>query len=382
MGYFSYMEIAVELQKAIEIIEKSDHVGMILPPAPDFDAMASAEAMMRALAVRGKTVGLISPLTGSHIPSSEWFSTLASPTPLVREYIISIDTVRAPLSQLRYENADNCTDIILSPKGAGVQKEAISYREGSVRCDCAMAWGISDPDMLKSELFGVRYNFFTETPLIAADIIPLERIAASVALTDPSVASLSEIAYALISDLPGSVMNSDIATILLAGIINKTDGFKSPGTSPATMLTASGLLHAGAARHTAAALARPPYPLSLLQLAGRAIARSKIDPSGRVLWSRLQVDDFEKTERTADDIPDVLSYMERNVSAHPVNILLWQMQGGGPVRAMLAGNPETLNRIPARMSAAFKSPQLEIKIDFASFHEAELDIAALLGTIL
>lgn len=403
----------MELSKAVETIEKISHAGLILPPEPDIDALVSAEALMRVLTARGKDVGLLSAPSREIEAQKNVFRALASTAGLARELIISIDTAVSPLSQLRYETTDTHTDIILSPKSYSVQRSAISYRDGNIHCDCIIALGVGRADLDDPACLGIGNDLPSESPLItinttdAPDTVPpdtreggifdavhdladalnplRERRALhsdAIRLGDRTISSLSEITYSLVSDLPDMTLDRETATLLFAGILAKTDRFRSAQTSSATLLTASGLLHAGASQQEAFSIISRTRSVSFLQLAGRASVRSKVDRERNILWSFLTKEDFAKTERSPKDASPLLAYIEQEFPPHRISVLLWQDPLKEYIKALMAGDHDVLMQISGRTRAAFRSPHLEIETNFPSFPEAENRISTLLAEAL
>ncbi len=348
----------MDTSKAIELIEKAHYVAILIPSSADLDCLSSAETLALVLKAQGKQVG---------------FKDAALP----REFIVSLNTSTSPISQLRYEKTENSIDIIFSPKESPVIKEAISFREGKMLCDCAIALGVQNIETLE----GVNANMASEIPIINLDISGRNIQYGEVNLINPEKSSLGELTYDFITGIRQEPLDKRSATLLLSGIIFKTSHFSTQTTAD-TLLCASELVRLEADLHEAEQTAKDFKSPALLQLQGRAMVRSKFDEGKRVLWSFVTAEDFEKTARTEEDIPSLLSHVRKEFPPHSITALLAQTGEDRGVAVTLAGDRKVLEMLEARGIGKFQSPHLRISSSFESFREAEDIVSSLLTNIL
>jgi len=373
------MDLEAEKQKAKDLIAKSEHIALLLPQRPGIDCLAAAEAASRVLSGQGKQVGFLPHVALDAPPAPKEFSHILNPRSLTREFIIAVDTIHSPVAELRYEKHPDKIEIILSPKSSPVREEAFSFREGKAQCDCLVAIGVPDAEAVPVAELGIEPQFFTETPIINIGNSAGHKPYGEANLLPPEETPLSEIAYELVKTIQGGPLDPETATILLTGIMNATDNFRSP-VRVGTHLAAADLLQIGADQARAAALAQGEQPIALLQLAARASVRSKESDGGRALWSFLTGEDFEKTGRSSGDVPYVLELLRRFFTPHPIHVLLWQEPGTPAVQAIIRAPQETLAALAERLPGELRNSPAALKPDaaFASFQDAEERIAALL----
>ncbi len=379
---------SMEIQRAIEILEKSVRPALCIPQGADLDVLASAETLMRALEGRGKKVGALnSPEIQNENLSRRFgqdgsgvFKKIADPPALLREFIVTLDTSSSPISQLRYEKSEEKMDIILSPQSLPIKKESITFREGRILCDCIIALGVKDVEALDKT--GLDPALFTETPLVNIDLGPDNKNYGEVNLVDPKRSSLAELVYELLTHWSDSPLDKESATLLLLGIFEKTRSLKTQTTNADTLLTSSELLRLGADLALVRGFFEEKESLSLLQLFGRAAVRSRAENSEGVLWSFLTDEDFSKTGRGEKDIPSVLRRFEETFPQARIRTLLFQTGPDRSVGAVFSGAREILLAIEAREAAAFQSPYLKLEKKFADFREAEEHVNSLLKEVL
>lgn len=369
-----------ELQKSIQILEKAEHIALVLPAETSPDILASAEVLTQTLTQKGKRVGfLIKPDTGAAI-HPESYTSLHSPELLLKEFIISMETSNSPISQLRYEHENNRVDIILSPKTKLLAAESVSFREGKTLCDCVIALGIPDIEIFGSS-HGYESSLFTDTPIINLDTHPKNTHYGETNIVLPEKSSLSELVYEYLVDVYKEPLPAEQATLLLSGIIYETDHFKSPAANADTLLAASELTRLGAKHHDAFSLAKSQEPLGLIQLFGRASVRSRIDHECKIVWSFLTAEDFAKTSRSPADIPQVLTRLKGEFAAEKLCILLWQ-EDGKEVSGIATGIKHFLDALYSRTGGELDKTTLKIGGTYPAFKDAEEHLSELLKAIL
>ena len=371
----------MDTQKAIELLEKSEHAALLLAPEPDIDCWASAEVLARALEEKGKTVGFLPTVRPDHAAPPPVFKKVLNPSALTREFIVSLDTVSSPASQLRYEKHDGRIDVIFSPKATAIRKESFSFRDGTIQCDLIIALGIPDIETMTHHP-DMDPRILTEVPIINIDTSAENRRYGEANLASDERTSLSEIVCQTLQSSDNWAPTGEAATLLLAGIMAATDSFALPIASAAAMTASSCLIAAGASYAAARDLARAGHTLPLLQLASRAAVRSKEDETGGILWSFLTAEDFEKTGRQGADIAFVLRHLSTLLPPRKAHVLLWQDPQEKNIRAILGADTPVLETIASRESGSFQSPHLALAARFSNFQEAEEHIDSLLKRAL
>lgn len=372
------IETQMDTQKAIELIEKSTHIGILLPKDAGVDQMVSAEVLSRILEKRGKKVGFLNPVTGELVRTNA-LQNITRGYLLPREFIISLDTASSPISELRYEKDGERINVILSPASSSFIEGAISYKEGRLLCDTAILLGIGHIEDVDNK--NLAPDFFTTTPIIVIDKKIDEHSIGEINLADSSKVSLAEILYEFLTALEGGPLESGLATLLLAGIIEQTNSFGSGHTNADSLLASSELMRLGADYAGACHIAKTEKALGTLQLFGRAAARTRIDNEHGILWSFLTAEDFDKTGRNKKDLTAVITHLNTQFSPRRLTVLLSQEGAGSRTRVLLSGN-EMLEQIAKREQGAFHSPHFSLANSFSTFREAEEYINSIILEII
>lgn len=372
---------------AIQLIEKAKHIGLILPANPNHDILASAEVLARFLSTRRIYTGLVTPSSIHSLSTNTTFSSLLSLKPLTREFIISLDTADAPISQLRYENTKTQIDIILSPSTYSMLQDRVSFREGHTQCDCIITIGVDDIETIDTSPTHADPSLLSEVPIIALAVTQTHKQYGQINCIDSSLPSVAELVYRLLAAFPDHTIAGDSATLLLSGILHRTDNFTVLANA-STLLSSHELIGLGAHFETAHSLSRTHIPPSLMPLIGRALARSRIDDDRSVVWSVLTADDFITTHCTPQDIHHVLDRIKKEFSDTRISILLWQDPAAGRIHTSIAADTTTSDALRRSASVELKhavgarATHIELSDMYNSFPDAEKAIAALIDTVL
>lgn len=407
----------MEIQKAIELLEKSEHIALVFPQNATLDCLASAEVLCDVLQKNGRRVGFLQSKTPKEVLRLMSQDDVERPS-LSREFIISVNERESPVAELRYEKNGGILNIILSPKSSPLTERNVSFREGRVICDCVILLGISDPETLKCYP-DMEPSLFDEIPLVNIDISSDNKIYGEVNLVDSTKIALAEIVYEILAAFDPEPLDKHSATLLLAAIFEKTEGLQV-NLSADVLLLSSELMRLGAQRDKALAFSKTHLPLELLHLIGRASVRSKMeylrplriaekpgspltaspdntlrtnfnentdsrrsDQEGvGILWSFLTADDFAKTGRSAEDISLVLRHLEKSFPPHRLRVLLWQESRAVSISATLGGSREILEKLNQRTPSNFQSPDLRLITSFNTFRQGEEYISALLKELI
>lgn len=371
----------MDVSPAIQLIEKAKHVGLILPQDPDTDVLASAEVLIQFLVSRGIYVGIITRLNPASFVPQHPFSALRSLKSLTKEFIISLDTTHAPISQLRYEHTDGRVDIIISPSTYSIPQDHISFREGNTQCDCIIALGVNDTGQINTVKQDNPSPRFSETPVISMDISEKPNNHAEINLIDSTLSSLAELVYRFLVSSPDYTIPKDSATLLLSGILHRTKDFSMLAHAD-TLLLSRELIGLGAQYETARNMSRTSLPFSITPLIGRAFARSRMDEQKKIAWSLVTNNDFTLTHCLPQDIPGILDYIKKEFSLARVCILLWQDPYDQHIRVRIAADTQLLELICQKMKTQRNGMHAQLTDIYDSFPDAERAVRALLDAVL
>jgi phosphoesterase RecJ-like protein len=121
---------------------------------------------------------------------------------------------------------------------------------------------------------------------------------AAASWVEPSAAATCEMVALLLPDL-GVEIDTQIATVLTAGIVQDTHTFSHPNATPRTLRVGADLLEAGAPLATLHRAIYADKPFSTLALWGRILAGARESADGRIVHASMTLAMLRETGTTA-----------------------------------------------------------------------------------
>ncbi len=354
---------------AAHLVRESRTPLISIPERPSTDAVAAALALLLVLERRGQRVKVVSPrfkLPASHafLPKSEAIThNLTS----LRDFILTVSLKRAKLETLRYDIQGQDLRIYLTPKTGFFEPSDLTTTAGAFAHDAIILLDAPKLEAL-GQLHTDNPEFFYHTPILNIDHHTDNARFGHVNLVDVVATSVSEIVFELIKTLGSELINEQVATTLLAGMMSTTKAFQSQRVTPRSLAVASHLVAAGAQRETIIRHLYQTRSVATLRLWGRALSRLETNPAKTVVWTEISAEDLHQTGATLDQAAGLLD--ELLVSAPGARFYCLLIEGPGQVEVHLvhptgqppAGLPEALqSRSPEMMSGSLPGQLAEVR---------------------
>jgi nanoRNase/pAp phosphatase (c-di-AMP/oligoRNAs hydrolase) len=240
---------------------------------------------------------------------------------------VVVDTSKKQLEELSYETSDTKASIFLKAKdGQTFSPEDISFGKERAPYDLVFTLDAASLNSLGG-LFEQNPEVFYETPKINIDHKAENEFFGAVNLVDLSATSVGEILAQVFEKFEEQLVDEDIATCLLTGIISKTDSFQHARTTPRAFLSASQLIALGGRQQDIVQSLYKTKPLSFLRLWGRVLARLKGEDNQNLMYGVLNDQDFEKAGASPSDLPQALVDLLANVAGKLVVAILAPQNG-------------------------------------------------------
>lgn len=210
----------------------------------------------------------------------------------LRKFIVSVNIKNATISQIKYNLDGDKLKFIIAPEKGWFKPEDVSSYSGGFSYDLIFVLDTSDLESLE-RIYDNNVEFFYKTPIINIDHQADNEEYGQINYLDLNVASTAELIYNLIKKHDISLLDEDIATCLLTGIISKTKNYKNPNLTPRTLLTSSKLISAGARREEIVEHLYRSRSLSSLKVWGQILTSLKSDESKQISWSVLNFNEEE-----------------------------------------------------------------------------------------
>ncbi|MCH8049501.1 hypothetical protein IH979_02200 [Patescibacteria group bacterium] len=297
-------------EQFLSSLERSKRPLIVLPEHSNADEFSAAFGCAALLAKLQKPVEIAT--SGGGVPKSLAFMNppvqVRGDLPNIRKLTLKLNAKQAKVDELSYNMEGDELHIHIMPKTGSWTPEDISIHTDSYRYDLIVAIGGAD-----LESFGDLYNdyadFFFQTPIINIDHASANEHFGQINLIDINAVASSEVCHDIFKQIDQSLIDEEVATYFLTGMIYKTKSFRSPNVTPKTLKTAGELIARGARRDDIVEQLYKTRTVETLRLWGRALARLKSDPEVGMVWTLLTRQDFVKAgadEEALENIVDEL----------------------------------------------------------------------------
>ncbi len=289
------------------------------------DAVASSLALQKALAKLQKPAEIaadgFSP--PAHINFLDAEISIQPTAPGLRRLTINVDLARGKVSDLSYDIKDGKLKIFLTPDNGMLSPQDISSENSDFKHDLIITVDSHNLNSLGGLYTGASELFFAQ-PIVNIDHNNNNEHFGQLNLVDFSASSSAEIIFETLEALDKNLFDEKISTLLLAGIISKTHGFKLATVTPKTLGIAGKLIALGAKREEIVHNFYRTREIPTLKLWGRALARLKAEKSKKLVWSILTKADFIQSGAEANVLSDVIQELIATSPEAETVVLLYE----------------------------------------------------------
>jgi nanoRNase/pAp phosphatase (c-di-AMP/oligoRNAs hydrolase) len=234
-------------QQTSEAIRQAETILILTGQHPSIDQATSVVALAAILRKFGKTVTAVisdNPPTPVAILDA---SSLERNVGGQRDFVLKLDVSKVEVDKLRYEVEEGKLNIYLTPfKGSFAPSDVtFGYGESNINYDLTIVLGVPTRARI-DRLYEQNSASFENIPLVNLDFHRSNESYGAVNLIEPNASSLCEMLVALSESLQSGIIDADIATSLLMGIVASTDRFTAAHTSPKSLTVAAQMMAAGA----------------------------------------------------------------------------------------------------------------------------------------
>jgi len=320
------MPLSIE-QQITQQLEKSQSILIALPQEPSTDAICAALTMRAILESRKKEVLIVSD-NFKHPEKLSFIKSLDKIQPSFdtkKKYIIEVDTKENPMEDLSYQVVDDKLQIVLTPKGDGIEQKAIQVKSSIDSFDTIITLNTVEPAVL-GNLVKEQGQLFEKSPIINIDHRPDNEHYGQINWVDINATSTCELLanYFFAEKKP----SKGLATILLAGMMDETHSFRTAQVSSGSLGIVGKLLDAGADHETIVNNLYRTKTVGLLKLWGHVLTHLQSDREHSLAWSIIPESIFSITGTDKRHLHDLMNeVLAHSPEAKTVVLFLEQKDG-------------------------------------------------------
>ncbi|MDQ3065232.1 MAG: hypothetical protein M3Q36_03090, partial [bacterium] len=161
----------------------------------------------------------------------------------LRDFIISLDKSKA--DKLRYKVEENVVKIFITPYRTSITEKDLEFTQGEINVDVVLALGVTQQEDL-DQAITAHGRILHDATVIAVTHGEAQSTVGNINWQEPAASGLSEMLVSISEALQAGLIDAQIATAFLTGIVAETDRFSNPKTSPKVMTMSAQLMAAGA----------------------------------------------------------------------------------------------------------------------------------------
>ena len=233
-------------QQIVDRIKKSNNILVTVSNDPSVDELSAALGLTVLLNKMNKHAtavfsGAIPPAITFLEPDKTFENTVDS----LRDFIIALDKEKA--DHLRYKVEGDVVKIFITPYRTTITSDDLDFSQGDYNVELVLALGVKNKDHLDGALMAhgrILHDATVATFSAGNETSDL----GSIAWNEAGASSLSEMLVSLTDSLKGekSLLDEQVATAFLTGLVAATDRFSNNRTSSKVMTIAAQLMAAGA----------------------------------------------------------------------------------------------------------------------------------------
>jgi len=315
-------------QQVVQLLKTSQKV-LILPSSPpDGDSIGSALSLFLILKKLGKEATVV---CSEPIPEVLDFlpKTNSVDDNLVtsNDFIVTLDCSKAKIDTIKTDVEDNKVNIIVTPKQGTLSENEVSFNYGPSKYDLIIVVDAGDLSQL-GKLYENNAGLFSQIPVINIDHHVSNNQFGKINYVDMMSSSTTELLIPVIEELGKDLIDEDIATLLLAGIVTDTGSFQNANTSPKAFASAAHLLGYGARQQEIIQHIYKTKNLTMLKLWGKVLTKIQYDALYRIVWSTISQADFKSTQSSQDETGDIIDELMTNAPGADVVLLIKERDDG------------------------------------------------------
>jgi len=249
---------ATAKQQVVERVKQASNILVTVSKNPSVDQLAACIGLTLFLNKLGKHATAV---FSGQVPSTIEFlqpeKTISTNTDNLRDFIISLDKEKA--DKLRYKVEDNFVRIYITPYRTSLSEKDLQFSQGEVNVDLVLALGVTDQNQL-DDAITAHGKILHDATVVAVNAASVKTQLGQINWQEAASSSLSEMIVSISEAFGSNLLDGQMATAFLTGIVASTDRFGNDKTSPKVMTMAAQLMAAGANQQLIINKLEPPKP--------------------------------------------------------------------------------------------------------------------------
>ena len=270
---------AAAKQQVVERVKQANNILVTVSSDPSVDQLAACIGLTLLFNKMGKHATAI---FSGKVPSTIEFlqpeKTIETNTDSLQDFIISLDKEKA--DKLRYKVEDQVVKIFITPYKTSLSERDLVFSKGDFNVEAVIALGIVDKTQIDAAITA-HGRILHDATVVALGAGQDKAAIGQINWQDPAASSLCEMIVSISEAFGGGLIDNQMATAFLTGIVAETDRFSNAKTTPKVMTMSAQLMAAGANQQLIASKLEQEVEAPIKRpVAKKPIAEQKLTPAG------------------------------------------------------------------------------------------------------
>jgi len=230
------------------------------------------------------------------------------------------------IKNVQYERVRNKLNIYVTPQKGTIDPKDFYLASGQFKYDLVIILGA-----VELQDVGICYeknaDLFFDLPVVNIDYHIANEQYGQINVVEVKSSGVSEIIAEIFNNI-GVSLPQAATDCFYTGILEATESFQSPRTTPKTLMTAANLIDKGANYKEIVRKLYKTQNLDSIKLWGRLMAKIKEDTSLNLAWITAQKEDFANTKMTTIQLRSIFDKIRNNYNKTGTLMLLWENRNG------------------------------------------------------
>lgn len=231
-------------QQVVERLKNASNVLVTVSNNPSVDALAAAIGFSLLLSKLGKHATAV--FSGAVPPAIEFLEPgkrFDKDVTGLRDFIIALDKDKA--DKLKYKVENDVVRIFITPYKSSLTKDDLRFEEGDFNVDAVVALGVQKREELDNAI-KAHGRILHDASVLTVNAGSNSSSLGAVDWQDPNAGSLCEMLVSITESFGSGLLDEQMSTAFLTGIVAETERFSNPKTTPKVMTMSAQLMAAGA----------------------------------------------------------------------------------------------------------------------------------------
>lgn len=231
-------------QQVVESLKNANNVLVTVSTNPTVDQLAACIGLTLMMNKLDKhATAVFSGVVPSTLDFLQPEKTLEANTDSLRDFIISLDKTKA--DKLRYKVEDDVVRIYITPYRTSITDADLEFTQGDFNVDVVVALGVDNRDHLDQAILE-HGRILHDAVVVGVSCGATPADMGALNWHEPTASSLCEMLVSISESFKTGLLDSQMSTAFLTGIVAETERFSNDRTTPKVMTMSAQLMAAGA----------------------------------------------------------------------------------------------------------------------------------------